>query len=162
VKICAAAWLSLLKVNRYCCAISDDADKSSLLVPVPASNAGAYGGGHRNRLNVPGRMEYSATSPRLTESHLAPSHDTFAVSRRLASVWVVDLALASHLETAHVSRGAASRGPTNSVDNCGSVFWSTQDRAHVRTGSDSGRIRPSPAIQSSRGSSGRSDSGGCY
>jgi hypothetical protein len=69
VKVSTAARLSLVKVNRDCAAISDDAEESSLLVPSSAADAGAYGTGHRIRLNAPLRMAYS--SPAAGVAHVS-------------------------------------------------------------------------------------------
>jgi hypothetical protein len=52
MEICTAAGLSLVIVDRCCSATSNDAEESILLIPYPAPNAGAYGGGHRNRLTL--------------------------------------------------------------------------------------------------------------
>jgi hypothetical protein len=59
VKVGAATGLSLVKINRYCLVIRDDAEESSLPVPDSAPNAGTHRNGHRNRLDAPRCMAYS-------------------------------------------------------------------------------------------------------
>ena len=54
MKVGTAAWLSLVEVHRYYSVVSNDPEESSLLVPHPTPDAGAYGGRHRNRLALSG------------------------------------------------------------------------------------------------------------
>jgi hypothetical protein len=68
VKIGTAAWLSLVEVNRYYSVVSNDPEESSLLVPDPTPNAGAYGGGHRNRLTLSDVRHIPSAAP----SRVAP------------------------------------------------------------------------------------------
>jgi hypothetical protein len=68
MEVGATARVGLIDVNRYIAVVGHNSKESSLLVPDPASNAGAYGSGHRNRLNA------------------GVSSTRFAVSSRLASV----------------------------------------------------------------------------
>ena len=57
-----------------------------------------------------------------------------AVLRRLTSVFGGAEHVASRLKTACVDPRRLRRGfPQIVLANCGEVFWSTQDRAHVRT-----------------------------
>jgi len=86
VKVSTAAWLSLLKVNSYCSVAGNDPEESSLLVPDPTPNAGAYGGGHRNRLTPSGVRHIPSAAP--SRVALLPSQAAFAVSRRLARVQI--------------------------------------------------------------------------
>ncbi len=70
MQIGTSAGLHLAIVDGDFSITSDDAQESSLFVPGPAPNAGAYGSGHRNRLTLPLVRSIPRRLPGRFESHL--------------------------------------------------------------------------------------------